>query len=102
MAARVGLSDDGTTVVVPRGETLDVMLPQNASTGYRWEIHPSDGQVIVDDRVLSPSSEHPGATGHRLFTVRIDQPGVVLAHLRRSWEPVEAAVQTYTVRVQAG
>jgi predicted secreted protein len=97
---RVGLSDAGSTVVVPRGDTLEVVLPQNASTGYRWEMKPSAGLDVVDDRVLPPSSEYPGAGGRRLFVLRVDEPGVVLAHLRRTWEAAEAAAQSYTVRVR--
>jgi predicted secreted protein len=100
VTARVDLSDDGSTVVVPRGDTLEVVLPQNASTGYRWEMNPAAGLVVVEDRVLPPSSEHPGAGGRRLFVLRVDDPGVVVAHLRRRWEPPEAAAQSYTVRVR--
>jgi predicted secreted protein len=100
VTVRVDLSDDGSTVVVPRGDTLDVVLPQNASTGYRWAMIPSAGLVVVEDRVLPPSPDHPGAGGTRLFSLRVDEPGVVLAHLRRPWEPVEAAAQSYSVRVR--
>jgi predicted secreted protein len=97
---RVGPADDGATVVVTRGDTLEVVLPQNSSTGYRWEMSPSTGLVIVEDRVLPPSSEHPGAAGRRVFVLRVDEPGVVRANLRRPWEPAEAAAQSYTVRVR--
>jgi predicted secreted protein len=100
MTTRAGLSDDGSTVVVSRGDTLEVVLPQNASTGYRWELTPSTGLVVEEERVLPPSPERPGAGGGRLFVLRVDEPGVVLAHLRRPWEPAEAAVRSYAVRVR--
>jgi inhibitor of cysteine peptidase len=102
MTTRVSLSDDGSTVVVGRGDTLEVVLPQNPSTGFRWEIDASPGLVVVEDRVLPPSSDHPGAAGERMFALRVDEPGVVLARLRRPWEPVEAAARSYTVRVLTG
>ncbi|GAA1812737.1 protease inhibitor I42 family protein [Planosporangium flavigriseum] len=100
MTFRVGPADDGSTVVVPRGETLEVVLPQNVSTGYRWELDPPAGMAVVDDRVLPPASTYPGAPGDRLVVLRVDEPGVVRAHLRRPWEPAEVAAQSYTVRVR--
>jgi inhibitor of cysteine peptidase len=97
--ARVGLSSDGSAVTVARGDTLEVSLPQNASTGYRWELVPSEGLQIVDDRLDPPSSAHAGAGGQRVFVLLVEEPGVVQAWLRRAWEPPERAAQTYTVRV---
>jgi inhibitor of cysteine peptidase len=97
--ARVGLSSDGSAVTVARGDTLEVSLPQSASTGYRWELTPSEGLRIIDDRLESPASAHPGAGGQRVFVLRVEGPGVVRARLRRAWEPPERAAQTYTVRV---
>jgi inhibitor of cysteine peptidase len=99
---RVGLSSDGSTVTVARGDTLHVSLPQNASTGYRWELTPSAGMLIVDDRLEPAASAHAGAGGQRVFVLRVDEPGVVRARLRRAWEPPQRTAQTYTVRVLIG
>jgi predicted secreted protein len=99
VTTRVGLSSDGTDVTVARGNTLEVVLPQNAATGYRWEMTPSPGLAIVDDRLEPPSSDRPGAAGRRVFILRVDEPGVLSARLRRAWEEPEAAAQTYTLRV---
>jgi inhibitor of cysteine peptidase len=96
---RVGLSSDGSAVTVARGDTLEVSLPQNASTGYRWELAPSEGFRIVDDRLEPPVSAYAGAAGHRVFVLRVEEPGIVQARLRRPWEPPERAAQTYSVRV---
>jgi inhibitor of cysteine peptidase len=95
------MSSDGTAVTVARGDILEVALPQNASTGYRWELHPSAGLKVIDDRLEPPSSGRAGAGGQRVFVLRVDEPGVVRARLRRSWEPPEAAAETYTIRVRA-
>jgi inhibitor of cysteine peptidase len=100
--ARVGLSSDGSAVTVARGDTLELSLPQNASTGYRWELTPSEGLRIIDDRLESPASAHAGAGGHRVFVLRVEEPGIVQARLRRAWEPPERAAQTYTLRVLTG
>lgn len=99
-AVRIGLADGDSTVVVPPGDTLEVVLPQNASAGYRWELDASAGLTVVDDRQLPPSSERPGAAGCRLFVLRVHESGILRARLRRRWEPVEAAAQSYTVRVR--
>jgi inhibitor of cysteine peptidase len=97
---RVGLAGDNTAVTVARGDNLEVVLPQNASTGYRWEIDPSVGLAVVDDRLEPPASGRPGAGGQRVFVLRVDEPGVVQARLRRPWEPADSAARTYTVRVR--
>lgn len=99
MPARVGLSSNGSAVTVARGDTLEVSLPQNASTGYRWELDPSAGLMVVADRLERPVSGHAGAGGQRVFVLRVDGPGVVRARLRRSWEPPERVAQTYSVQV---
>jgi hypothetical protein len=38
----VSLDADGTTVEVAPGERLELRLPENASTGYRWVLEPPD------------------------------------------------------------
>jgi predicted secreted protein len=97
---RIGLPDDGAAITVPRASSLEVVLPQSASTGYRWEIAPSEGLSVVDDRLEPPPSDRPGASGQRIFVLRVDESGVVSARLRRVWEPPEAAGQAYSVRVR--
>nr|WP_277349605.1 protease inhibitor I42 family protein [Planosporangium thailandense] len=94
------MDDGGSTVVVSSGDTLEVVLPQNASTGYRWELELADGLTVVEDRHLPPSPERPGAAGCRLFVLRVHEPGILRARLRRPWEPVEAVAQSYTVCVR--
>jgi inhibitor of cysteine peptidase len=100
VTTRVGLSSDGGVVTVAPGDALEVALPQNASTGYRWEVSPSPGIAVVDDRV--ETGEAPGATGERVLVLRVREPGEVVARLRRSWEPAEAAAQTFRIRVATG
>jgi len=102
VTARVGLSNDGGVVTVAPGETVEVVLPQNASTGYRWEVSPSPGLTVVDDRVEGGGDALPGAAAQRVFVLRVREPGEVRALLRRPWEPPEAAARTFRVQVRTG
>lgn len=102
MTTRVGLRNDGGVVTVAPGDALEVVLPQNASTGYRWEVAPSRGIAIVDDRVEPGSASRPGAGAQRVIVVRVREPGEVVARLRRPWEPPEDATQTFRIRVATG
>jgi len=103
VTTRVGPSDDGGVVTVAPGDALELALPQSASTGYRWEVLTSPGIDVVDDHVEDGGTDAPpGATAERLIVLRVQEPGEVVARLRRHWEPADAAVKTFRVRVQTG
>jgi predicted secreted protein len=70
------------------GDLAEVRLPETPSTGYRWE--PASGVAeVVDVRYEEQSAGRPvaGASGTRVFKVRIEDVGELVFVLRRSWEP---------------
>jgi len=73
--------------VTATGDLVEVRLPENPSTGYRWE--PASGVSEVVDAYYAQSSGPAvaGAGGTRVFRVRIEDVEEVLFVLRRSWEP---------------
>jgi predicted secreted protein len=86
--------------VAPDG-VLEIALPENATTGYRWELDslPPDAEVVAD-RVEPPANGAIGAAGLRVFGVRPGHGGTFSARLRRSWETVEP-LRTFSVRVRS-
>lgn len=100
MSTRIGPDQAGEVVTVAPGQQVELVLPENAGTGYRWELDPlPEGMRMLDDRTELGSSTMAGAAGHRVFTVRVDGSGSLTARLRRRWEPAAATDKTYTVRV---
>ncbi|HKT01665.1 MAG TPA: protease inhibitor I42 family protein [Rugosimonospora sp.] len=101
MPIRVGEPDAGGEVALAPDGVLEIALPENASTGYRWELEPlPPGAEQVGDRMEAAASAPPGAAGLRVFAVRFSGGGTVSARLRRPWEQVEP-VRRFSVRVSA-
>jgi inhibitor of cysteine peptidase len=100
VTTRVGVPDDGEVVTVAPGAVLEIALPENASTGYRWELGPLPaGAEVVADRMEAAATTAVGAAGLRVFALRPGSGGTVSARLRRSWETVPP-VRTFSVRVR--
>jgi inhibitor of cysteine peptidase len=103
----LGPDDDGGTVTAHVGDRLVVTVPENATTGYQWEVEAVDGSVDLDTFDAVPPRElRPGQGGARRVVAHAAREGEgrLRLRLRRSWEPAERAAQSYavTVAVKAG
>jgi len=93
MAIELHPADAGTSRSVHVGDVITVRLPENPTTGYRWQPEPDDALKLVDDRF--EGAELPrGASGERVLVLEAARAGSARLHLakRRSWEsgePVE-------------
>jgi predicted secreted protein len=97
-------SDAGAERSVDVGQELVVRLPENRTTGYRWQLSvPVDGLALDDDTYEPDASERPGSGGTRTFRLRATQPGThhLGAALRRPWESGDAG-RTVHFTVRAG
>jgi inhibitor of cysteine peptidase len=77
----------GDTIRIATGGTVVVRLPENPSTGYRWQFEAAVG-LTVSGESFSPDSSAPGAAGERVLRLVGSTPGsfVFTAALRRPWE----------------
>jgi inhibitor of cysteine peptidase len=81
-------ADSGARVAIRTGDTVDVRLPENPTTGYRWHAEiDSTALRQVGDQYEGPTSPR-GASGARVLTFEALRPGQTLLRLvnRRSWE----------------
>jgi inhibitor of cysteine peptidase len=83
--------DNGRVVMVKPGDRIIIDLPENASTGYRWEIAQRASRCVLSvdgEETRVPAGAGIGAGGSRVFSLRADAPGqsVICAELRRPWE----------------
>jgi inhibitor of cysteine peptidase len=97
----VDKSHNGRELELPIGETLDLRLPENPTTGYRWQARAA-GQPALELSQDSVERHGPaiGDGGVRRWTFRAVQAGVARLdmELRRSWE--QRAVDTFSVVIR--
>lgn len=102
---RFGPEADGSTTTVAVGDTIEVALPANPSTGYAWEV------VVFDASVLRPigapdftaEADLEGAPGVSVFSFEVIGAGATTLDMiyRRSWES-DPAAETFAMTLVAG
>jgi inhibitor of cysteine peptidase len=94
-------TQNGGTVGVAAGDTVAVRLPENPTTGYRWQVDALTGLTLVADE-FSPRSPAPGAGGERELRFIAPATGVfhIQATLRRAWEVGAAPQAQFRVTIQ--
>jgi inhibitor of cysteine peptidase len=94
--------DDGGVVAVAVGERIAIELPENPTTGYRWQLE-GDAGIVVVSGVHTPASGGVGGGGVRRFVLYADRPGQlgVRAKLWRAWSGEGSVLERFTLAVQA-
>ena len=93
----------GGEVEVKLGDSFEVRLPENPTTGYRWRLNPSGGPAV---EVQEDSFEHSGgpygAGGIRHWRLRAVAEGTaeLTMDYRRGWEQWPAETFKITIRVR--
>lgn len=86
------------------GDTVEVRLAENATTGYRWAAEDVDAAVV---ELLDTSADYPpsvvGASGVAVFRVLVRGAGSVTLGFKcwRPWEGDDGVVQRFAVVITA-
>ena len=103
---RVDETFHGQPVQMRAGDNLEIVLPENASTGYRWTIAPeSESSAAPVLREGKQSAEGagspPGKPGLRIFRFDAVQSGSVqlLFRYARPWEKDKAPAREFMIQV---
>jgi inhibitor of cysteine peptidase len=99
--AEVEVSPGVSSVTVSPGDRLVFRLPENPTTGYRWDIATLPEPLALSSSEFTPSPDpRPGAGGERIIHVSATKPGrgEVRIRLLRSWEP-DAPIEELRVTV---
>jgi inhibitor of cysteine peptidase len=100
---RVTADASGTTVVLHVGDTLEIELDGNPTTGYGWEIIPDESGVltVTSDPTYAADSELIGSGGAYLFSFTADKAGETDVNLvyGRPWEADVAPMTSFTLHV---
>jgi inhibitor of cysteine peptidase len=92
----------GQTVDVSVGQAIELRLPENPSTGFRWQLaaDPGPACAVVGD-TYTAGANRPGAGGEHTWTLRAARPGICELRLvyRRPFENLPPA-QSFAVTVE--
>ncbi len=95
---------DSREYEVERGEAVILRLPENPTTGYRWEVEYLDDAILEPPDSVFSTADQPavGAAGIRTFNFQTRAPGVspLRLILKRSWEPQQQALDRFEITVR--
>ena len=97
--------DRGSRVRLRVGQTLEVRLAANPTTGYTWDLAAVDRTVLqpVDEpRFERGRKQALGSSGTMIWTFQAQTPGATVLRLeyRRLWEIQEPPADTFEITVQ--
>jgi len=96
--------DSGSSIDLRTQDTLVISLPENPTSGFRWEIERVDSQILrpAGEPVYEPSSNLVGAGG--VTTYRFEAAGVGSTTLKlmyhRSFEKDVPPASTFELNVR--
>jgi inhibitor of cysteine peptidase len=97
-------ADDGRSVDLYVGETVDVTLPENATTGYRWAIDRLDPGIVEanESKPRYPSGQ-VGNAGQVTFAFKATKAGSgeVLLKYWRHFEGDASVTKRFGIRLNA-
>jgi len=91
----------GQAVQVQKGQTFDITLDANPTTGYSWKPEYEPTYLKLVDRRFQPSSGAVGAGGKETFTFQALQVGQTQLRMlyQRPWEPQPLLVDPYRILI---
>lgn len=94
--------DDGGDFLIRSGEAFRIILPENPSTGYQWNMTFPE-EIVLQSEAFEPapgSEGLVGAGGTRTWLVHIEATGIyqISGKYARPWEP--DPVDTFSVTIE--
>lgn len=99
-------TDPTQLVAVQAGETFDIVVPSNSSTGYRWNIIPELDETIfefVEQGYIAEQPVMPGSGGMDIWTFRAVSAGdttVVLGYYPPGNETDPDEAVTFSIHIE--
>ena len=99
-------SDPTQLITVSPGETFDIVLPSNSSTGYRWNVIPElDENIVqfVEQGYIAEQPVIPGSGGMDIWTFRAVSPGettIMLGYYPPTSDTSPDEMVTFSIHVE--
>jgi inhibitor of cysteine peptidase len=85
---QISQSQNGQAISIKEGDTVELCLPENPSTGYRWTVDALDEAHVTVDETGFRSRGAAGSGGDACWRLRATGPGDTTVALKR-WRPFE-------------
>ncbi len=99
----VAESETGRAVTAAVGDKIKVVLPENPTTGFRWQIASFDTGILraEGDEFVAGGGTGVGGGGQRVFRFDAASRGVasIQLELKRSWEE-QSPRSKFAIRVR--
>ena len=96
-------TDSGRSLELKDGDTVTIRLPENPTTGFRWQVDQIDADIHLMDASFEPSKESEiGSGGIREFRFLLhgSKGGVVTLKHWRDWEGEASIIKRFDFRVE--
>ena len=100
-------ANNGGQVTVKVGQTINLQLEANPSTGFGWEVSQVDPTLLAQegDKTYAPASQNTpvaGGGGWEYFRFTVQQKGETTLRLiyHRAWEKGIEPAKTFEVKIQ--
>jgi inhibitor of cysteine peptidase len=97
-------ADNGGRIEVRVGDAIAVRLPDNPSTGYRWELAPVDDEhlVVEDESYVAADGRVVGSGGTAIWALRARRRGTAAIEGKRwrPWDGERSVIQRFAVEVE--
>jgi inhibitor of cysteine peptidase len=94
-------AEDGQVINMAQADRLNITLPENPTTGYRWEISGIDAAVLRLEKSTYALGPHgaPGGGGIRTISFQGLSPGTssLVLKLWRSWVGDPSVIRRFGV-----
>lgn len=98
-------ADSGRTVDVMTGMTLELRLPANRTTGYRWAVEEAGAPVlaVIEDTYVVAEDPQMGTGGTRILRYRVQESGTGRLRLKywQEWEGDSSIAERFEASVRA-
>jgi len=92
-------TNNGETYTVASGDTIQIKLVENPTTGYSWDMTVPEGLTLVSDEFIAPDTELAGAPGTHVWHIEAATPGTYTldGQYIRPWETDAEPAETFTL-----
>jgi inhibitor of cysteine peptidase len=94
---------NGTEIDLAAGETLEVRLQENPSTGFKWVLESAGkGACALVGDAFENGGAIPGQPGTHRWEFRAEQAGsgTITLSYQRPWEEKQSPARSFTLRVR--
>jgi len=100
---QLGEADDGRLIAARVGAVIELRLPENPTTGFRWRLAAAGEPVcMLAGDAFTPAGKKPGQSGTHVWRFQITAAGEakIEMHSRRGWELDATKVFSLQLRAQ--